>query len=141
VRPEPNLRGNPDESTDTQETCVWWSVTIIAVGDRVLEREEIVELADAVAPHSGVASGIGTNSYGARLLIEASTRDAAVQAGKNALREAAARAGLPAWPVTQAHALADGEDEEDMFDDGFGADRDDVSHGEPDRVAPPGSAG
>ena len=37
-----------------------WSVTLQAVGDRVLTREEVVELADAVAPHAGVASGIGT---------------------------------------------------------------------------------
>jgi hypothetical protein len=142
VRPEASLRGIPDESADIQETFVWWSVTVIAAGDRVLEREEIVELADAVASHQGVASGIGTTSYGARLLVEASTRDAAVQAGTNAFREAAARAGLPAWLVTQARALADGEDEdEDLIDDaGAAAHREDDSDGGADEIRRPGSA-
>ena len=37
-----------------------WSVGIEAEGDRVLSREEVVELADAVAANSGIATGIGT---------------------------------------------------------------------------------
>ena len=37
-----------------------WSVGLEAEGDRVLTHAEIVELADAVAPSSGIASGIGT---------------------------------------------------------------------------------
>ena len=37
-----------------------FSVTVVAEGDRLLTREEIVELADAVAVHQGIASGIGT---------------------------------------------------------------------------------
>ena len=45
-----------------------WSVGIEAEGDRVFSREEIVELADAVAVSDGVASGIGTSRYGARLI-------------------------------------------------------------------------
>ena len=48
-----------------------WSVGIEAEGDRVFTREEIVELADAVAASSGVATGIGTNRYGAQLLVAA----------------------------------------------------------------------
>ena len=55
-----------------------WSVGIEAEGDRVLSREEVVELADAVAASSGIATGIGTNRYGAQLLIEAGTRDEAI---------------------------------------------------------------
>ena len=38
-----------------------WSVGIVADADRVLSREEIVELADAVAASAGIATGIGTN--------------------------------------------------------------------------------
>ena len=55
-----------------------WSVGIEAEGDRVFTREEVVELADAVAVHSGVASGSGTHRYGARLLVVADVRDDAV---------------------------------------------------------------
>ena len=39
-----------------------WSVTVVAEGDRVVSREEIVELADAVAASGGIASGIGTTA-------------------------------------------------------------------------------
>ena len=39
--------------------------------DRVLTREEVVELADAIAPVSGIASGIGTDRYGAQLVVQA----------------------------------------------------------------------
>ena len=39
-----------------------WIVSLRADGDRLMERDEIVELADAVAAHEGIASGIGTAS-------------------------------------------------------------------------------
>ena len=39
-----------------------WSVGIEVEGDRVLSREEVVELADAVAATDGIATGIGTKS-------------------------------------------------------------------------------
>ena len=42
-----------------------WSVSVVAEGDRVVTREEVVELADAVAAHGGIASGLGTPRYGA----------------------------------------------------------------------------
>ena len=48
---------------------------VVAEGDRVMTREEIVELADAVAPHGGIASGIGTTRYGAQLVVDADDRD------------------------------------------------------------------
>ena len=48
-----------------------WSVGIEAEGDRVFTREEVVELADAVAASDGVASGIGTSRYGARVIVDA----------------------------------------------------------------------
>ncbi len=50
-----------------------WSVGIEAEGDRILTREEVVELADAVAASNGIATGIGTSRYGAQLVVEADT--------------------------------------------------------------------
>jgi 2-polyprenyl-6-methoxyphenol hydroxylase-like FAD-dependent oxidoreductase len=90
---------------------VKWSVVVTADGDRVLTREEIVELADAVAPLSGVASGIGTTSYGARLVVEADGRDSAVARAVEAFSAAAAVAGLPTWPATAVDVAGEGDDD------------------------------
>ena len=87
-----------------------WSVTVVAEGDRVLTREEIVELADAVAAHAGIASGIGTSTYGAQLIIEAATEEEAVEAGVAALEAAARQAGLPEWPVHRAEVIGEDDD-------------------------------
>ena len=46
-----------------------WSVGIEVEGDHVLTREEVVELADAVAASGGIATGIGTSRYGAQLIV------------------------------------------------------------------------
>jgi hypothetical protein len=89
---------------------VRWSVTVVADGDRVLTREEIVELADAVAVHEGIASGIGTATYGAQLVIEAATEEEAVEVGVAALAAAARQAGLPAWPVHRAGVIGEDDD-------------------------------
>jgi hypothetical protein len=97
---------------------VRWSVAVVAEGDRVMTREEVVELADAVAGHGGIASGIGTATYGAQLVVEADSRDVALALGAEALRAAAARAGLPPWPVVRAEAI--GEDEDEGADWGVG---------------------
>jgi hypothetical protein len=91
---------------------VRWSVSLVAEGDRVITREEVVELADTVAVSSGVASGIGTTSYGAQLLVEAGNRDEAVASGQSLFAEAAARAGLPPWPVSRVEAVAENEEDE-----------------------------
>jgi hypothetical protein len=91
-----------------------WSVAIEAEGDRVLTREEIVELADAVAMSSGIASGIGTMRYGAQLIVEAETPE---QAGERATAEfiaAATRAGLPTWPIVRLDAMSEDEDMADL---------------------------
>ena len=91
---------------------VQWSVSVQASGDRELTREEIVELADAVAPAAGVASGIGQTAYGAQLLVEAETaRGRARARARRSSAAAAARAGLPAWPVTAISALSEDEDD------------------------------
>ena len=89
-----------------------WSVSAQAAGDRELSREEIVELADAVAPHGGVASGIGQTAYGAQLVVEADTREQAVEKGAALFITAAARAGLPGWPISAIRAVNEAEEDE-----------------------------
>jgi hypothetical protein len=87
-----------------------WSVTAQAVGDREVTREEIVELADAVAAARGVASGIGTHAYGARLVVDADDHETALARGRELFSAAAARAGLPPWPIAEIVAVSE-EDE------------------------------
>jgi hypothetical protein len=91
---------------------VRWSVGIEAEGDRVFTREEIVELADAVAENSGVATGIGTNRYGAQLIVTADSREDAVTAATELFTSAARTAGLPAAPVVRAEAVSEEEEAE-----------------------------
>jgi hypothetical protein len=95
-------------------------VGIEAEGDRVLSREEVVELADAVAASSGIATGIGTNRYGAQLLVEAGTRDEAIEKARAEFGRAVAQAGLPVYPISRVEAV--GEDEADDGDSGSGYD-------------------
>ncbi len=91
-----------------------WSVSLLAEGDRVVELAEIVELADAVAPLNGIASGMGTATYGAQILVDAVSADEAVDIAVPLFVRAAEQAGLPAWPVTRADVI--GEDD-DLADD------------------------
>ena len=84
---------------------------IEAEGDRVLTREQIVELADAVAASSGIATGIGTQRYGAQL--RRARRPAASEAIEKATAEftrAAATAGLPPAPIVRTEAISEAED-------------------------------
>jgi hypothetical protein len=85
-------------------------VGIETQGDRVLSREEVVELADAVAASSGIATGIGTNRYGAQLLVDAGTRDEAIEKATEEFARAVAQAGLPVYPIVRVEAI--GEDAE-----------------------------
>jgi hypothetical protein len=89
---------------------VKWSVGIEAEADRVLTREQIVELADAVAASSGIATGIGTQRYGAQLLVEAASREQAVEQATAQFVAAAAQAGLPQAPIVRAEAISEDED-------------------------------
>jgi hypothetical protein len=89
---------------------VRWSVGIEAEGDRVFTREEIVELADAVADSSGIATGIGTTSYGARLMVVADSRDDAIAAATGLFLAAAKQAGLPEAPITRTEAVSEAEE-------------------------------
>jgi hypothetical protein len=93
---------------------VRWSVAIEAEGDRVLTREEVVELADAVALSSGIASGIGTNRYGAQLVVEADSLDEAIELATAEFVAAAARAGLPTWPVVRVEAGSEAAELDDF---------------------------
>jgi hypothetical protein len=89
---------------------VRWSVGIETQGDRVLSREEVVELADAVATSSGIATGIGTNRYGAQLLVDAGTRDEAIEKATAEFSRAVATAGLPVYPIVRVEAVGEHEE-------------------------------
>jgi hypothetical protein len=89
---------------------VRWSVGIEAEGDRLLTREQVVELADAVAASQGIATGIGTTRYGAQLVVRAGSRDEAIEKATEEFTRAAAVAGLPQAPIVRAEAISEAED-------------------------------
>jgi hypothetical protein len=89
---------------------VRWSVGIEAEGDRVLTREQVVELADAVAASGGIATGIGTNRYGARLIVEAGSREEAMKKAAEEFWRAARKARLRPGPVVRTEAVSEDED-------------------------------
>jgi hypothetical protein len=93
-----------------------WSVGIEAEGDRIMKLEEVVELADAVAPISGIATGIGTNRYGAQVVVFADDRDDAIKKGKEHFANAVQKAGLPVYPIVRVEAISE---DEDLADDGY----------------------
>jgi hypothetical protein len=87
-----------------------WSVGIEAQGDRIMKLEEVVELADAVAPISGIATGIGTNRYGAQVIVFADSREDAIAKGKEHFASAVQKAGLPVYPIVRVEATSEDED-------------------------------
>lgn len=91
-----------------------WSVSLLAEGDREIELEEVVELADAVARNEGIATGMGTHSYGVQIVVEAESSDGAVELAMAVFSKAVERAGLPSWPVVSVDTIAD-EEETDWF--------------------------
>ncbi len=88
-----------------------WSVGIEAECDSVLTVEQVVELADAVAGSDGIATGIGTTRYGAQLIVEAESREAAIEVATAQFRRAAATAALPQGPIVRAEAISEAEDQ------------------------------
>jgi hypothetical protein len=90
-----------------------WSVGIEAEGDRIMKLEEVVELADAVAPISGIATGIGTNRYGAQVVVFADNREEAIKKGKEHFASAVVKAGLPVYPIIRVEAISEDEDAAD----------------------------
>ena len=87
-----------------------WSVGIEVEGDRVLSREEVVELADAVAATDGIATGIGTNRYGAQLVVDAVSREEAIGKATEEFWRAVRKAGLRPGPVVRTEAVSEDED-------------------------------
>lgn len=89
---------------------VRWSVSVKAEGDRELSVDEIVELADAVAPSQGIASGMGTLGYGAQIVVTAPDRDAAIVRGREVFGDAVTTAGLPIFPIVAVEVTSEEED-------------------------------
>ncbi len=76
----------------------------------MLTREEVVELADAVAATDGIATGIGTNRYGAQLVVEAASRDEAIEKATEEFWRAVRKARLRPAPIVRAEAVSEDED-------------------------------
>jgi hypothetical protein len=93
---------------------VRWSVGIQAEADRVLSREEVVELADAIAAHDGIASGIGSSRYGVQLVVQAESREEAIELARQRFAVAAGQARLPDGPIVRAEAVSELEDDGDL---------------------------
>jgi hypothetical protein len=89
---------------------VRWSVGIEVEGGHVLTREQVVELADAVAPSDGIATGIGSTRYGARLVVDADSRDEAVEKATEEFWRAVRKARLWPGPVVVTEAASEDED-------------------------------
>ena len=87
-----------------------WSVGIEAEGDEVLTREQVVDLADAVAATEGIATGIGTNRYGAQLIVEAGSREEAIEKATREFWRAVRKARLRPGPLVRTEAVSEDED-------------------------------
>ncbi len=94
-----------------------WSVGIAAAAERPVTREEVVELADAVAMHSGIATGIGTSQPGAQIVVVADSRDEAIAKGRAVFEQALRTAGLPAVSISRVEAISEAEDAGDDLGD------------------------
>jgi hypothetical protein len=94
-----------------------FSVSIFAEGDREITLEEVVELADAVAIHSGLATGAGTNGYGAQIIVEAPSSDLAVDKALVIFTEAAKTAKLPVFEIVKAETMSEYQDWEDAIEE------------------------
>lgn len=87
-----------------------YSVGLRCVGDKVMSTDEIVELADAVAIHGGIATGIGQEAYGAQIIVDAESAGEAEATAKQHFLAAAKTAGLPAWPISEVQLLSEEEE-------------------------------
>jgi hypothetical protein len=85
-------------------------VGIEAEGDEVLTREQVVDLADAVAATDGIATGIGTTRYGAQMVVEAASREEAIEKATEEFWRAVRKARLRPAPLVRTEAIS--EDEE-----------------------------
>ena len=87
-----------------------WSVSLEAEGGHVLTREQVVDLADAVAATGGIASGIGTTQYGAQLIVEAGGREEAIEKATEEFWRAVRKARLRPGPLVRTGAVSQNED-------------------------------
>ncbi len=87
-----------------------WSVTMQAEGDREVTLEEVVELADGIAAANGVASGMGTNHFGAQVYVDAADRADAIELATSIFTTALATAGLPVWGLSYIKAISEADD-------------------------------
>ena len=87
-----------------------WSVGIEAEGNHVLTREQVVDLADAVAATGGIATGIGTIRYGAQLIVEADSREEAIEKATEEFWRAVRKDRLEPAPVVRTEAISEDED-------------------------------
>jgi hypothetical protein len=94
-----------------------FSVSIFAEGDREITLEEVVELADAVAIYSGIATGAGTQSYGAQIIVDAPSSDIAVDAALEIFNEAVRIAKLPIFDIVKAETMSEDQDWEDGMEE------------------------
>ena len=76
----------------------------------MLTREQVVDLADAVAPSGGIATGIGTTRYGARLIVEAGSREEAIEKATGEFWRAVRKARLRRAPLVRTEAISEDED-------------------------------
>jgi len=91
-----------------------FSVSVYAEGNRIIELDEIVELADAVAHIGGIASGAGSMAYGAQIVVDAENSDEAVEIAIAKFTEAVEQAKLPDWPITKAETISEIDDLEEL---------------------------
>ncbi len=91
-----------------------FSVSLQADGDREFTMDEVIELADAVAPLNGIASGYGTYSYGAQIVVDAPDSDTAVDIALEQFAQALIGRALPDWPVARAETIAEEDDFADL---------------------------
>jgi hypothetical protein len=86
-------------------------VGIEAEGHGVVTREQVVDLADAVAATGGIATGIGTKRYGAQLIVEADSREEAIEKATEEFWRAVRKARIRRAPVVRTEAISEDEDD------------------------------
>jgi hypothetical protein len=92
-----------------------WSVAVQTEGDEVMSQERIVELADTVAKHDGIASGIGQTAYGAKIVVNANSKDEAEAVAKQHFTDAAREANMPDWPIVKIESISEEEEEQEVW--------------------------
>ncbi len=63
-----------------------------------------------MAAYDGIATGIGSNRYGAQLIVQAESRDEAIEKAKRQFTRAAEQARLPGGPIVRTEAINEDED-------------------------------